>query len=155
MIARERRSSPLASSQSDCEIKSSLRAYIHTNDRKVTAPIPLRISIIPAPDRAFYLSSVSNNLVKPRTPRMGYGSREEKTRSLWKREREMTERRTNARSEKKGSTTCGALISYGISSPTAMSRCWQRRIYPTLTKETLTIPLLKFRYTFEILYLIT
>lgn len=32
-----------------------------------------------APDRAFYLSSMSNNLVKLRTPRMGYGSRGKRT----------------------------------------------------------------------------
>lgn len=43
---------------------------------KATAPTP-RISVL-APDRAFYLSSVSNNLVKPRTPRLGYGRREER-----------------------------------------------------------------------------
>lgn len=69
-----------------------------------------------APDRAFYLSSVSNNLVKLRTPRMGYGAEGEGRSSVG--EDGTSEKEGRTRSEKKGSTTCGAILSL-VSSPPA------------------------------------
>lgn len=89
--ARKRRSSCILTVGSGCKIKSSpytrSAGYYHTHSVSVRAP-----------DRAFYLSSVSNNLVKPRIPcGWTYGRR---TRPVGERTRRGREERTRSEKER-------------------------------------------------------
>jgi len=92
--AREGRSSCSLAINDGCEIKSSLHTYTLSEGHHTYS-----VSVL-APDRAFYLSSVSNNLVKLRTPRMGYRSRERRT-HLCGREDEAREKEDERRARRK------------------------------------------------------